>query len=343
MVHTPRNVCHSFIFRFLSVLVLTTFLSTTILSPGYAQSIGLTLPLPGTMMNAGAEFSPVLFKGLTVHPENPLQFDFMVDSGTKGLKAEVIKKESERLAKYFLAAMTVPQDELWVNLSPFEENRIIPDELGKTELGRDMLAQDYLLKQLTASLMYPEKELGKKFWDTVRARAKKEYGVEEIPTDMFNKVWIVPDKAVVYEYGQTVYVVEGRLKVMLEEDYAASRPNLRTPEPQGTSAPERVLTGEPGNTSASLSASRGTGELTKEIMRELIIPELEREVNQGAHFAPLRQIFHALILAKWYKEAVKESLLSQIYVDRHKILGVENADPGVRDQIYARYLEAYQK
>ena len=43
-----------------------------------------------------------------------------------------IKQESNRLVKYFLAAMTIPQDDLWVNLSPYEENRIIPDELGKT-------------------------------------------------------------------------------------------------------------------------------------------------------------------------------------------------------------------
>ena len=30
-------------------------------------------------------------------------------------------------------------------------------------MGRDMLAQDYILKQLTASLIYPEKDLGKDF------------------------------------------------------------------------------------------------------------------------------------------------------------------------------------
>jgi len=34
-------------------------------------------------------------------------------------------------------------------------------------MGRDMLAQDYILKQLTASLIYPEKNLGKAFWDEI--------------------------------------------------------------------------------------------------------------------------------------------------------------------------------
>ena len=32
-------------------------------------------------------------------------------------------------------------------------------------MGRDMLGQDYILKQITASLIYPESNLGKKFWD----------------------------------------------------------------------------------------------------------------------------------------------------------------------------------
>jgi len=38
---------------------------------------------------------------------------------------------------------------------------IVPDATGQNEMGRDMLAQDYVLKQITASLIYPEKGLGK--------------------------------------------------------------------------------------------------------------------------------------------------------------------------------------
>ena len=53
--------------------------------------------------------------------------------------------------------------------------------------------------------------------------------------------------------------------------------------------------------------------------------EIEKEVNEGQHFAPLRQIYHSLILAKWYKETVKNSLLSQVYVDKNLIAGVESA------------------
>ena len=58
-----------------------------------------------------------------------------------------------RLVKYFLAALTIPEKDLWVNLSPYEKDRVITDEFGSTEMGRDLLAQDYMLKQLTSSLI----------------------------------------------------------------------------------------------------------------------------------------------------------------------------------------------
>jgi hypothetical protein len=106
---------------------------------------------------------------------------------------------------------------MWVNLSPYEKDRIVPESFGQTEMGRDLLAQDYILKQITASLIYPEDELGKKFWDRVYAEAKKKFGTTDIPVNTFNKVWIVPAKAVVYENPQSAsaYVVESSLKVML--------------------------------------------------------------------------------------------------------------------------------
>lgn len=144
-----------------------------------------------------------------MHPDNPLLFDFILDTGKSGLKIDggEFKAESQKLIKYFLASLTIKEDDLWVNLSPYEKDRMIPEELGKTELGRDMLAQDYILKQLTASLIYPEKDLGKAFWDRVYTKAREQFGTTDIPVDTFNKVWIVADKAKVLERNNTAYVV----------------------------------------------------------------------------------------------------------------------------------------
>ena len=72
-------------------------------------------------------------------------FDFIIHSGDDQLQGEEFRKESIKLIRYFMAALTVPEDEMWVNLSPYENERIIPEELGKTELGRDMLAPTLIL------------------------------------------------------------------------------------------------------------------------------------------------------------------------------------------------------
>jgi hypothetical protein len=81
----------------------------------------------------------------------------------------------------------------------------------------------------------------------------------------------------------------------------------------------------------------------KDLIRQTIIPLIEREVNEGQTFAKLRQIYDAMILATWYKKALKESLLGKVYIDQHKLVGIENDDENDKEQIYQRYLQAFEK
>ncbi|MDP8212083.1 MAG: IS630 transposase-related protein [Candidatus Zapsychrus exili] len=288
------------------LLVFLLIFSSIAPSLSFAQNV-VNMPVSGAMLTQSSAHVPTLLRGMTVHPEDPFKFDFIIDNGHSSLKGEDLKKESKRLVNYFLASMTVPKGDLWVNLSPTERDRIVPDALGKTELGMDLLAQDYILKQLTASLMHPEGELGKKFWEKIYKQAKDKYGVSSIPTDTFNKVWILPESATIYENGATVYVVESKMKVMLEQDYLQ--------EDRGLKIEDR----KKQNNSSS-------------IIKEIIIPAIEREVNEGEHFASLRQIYHSLILAKWYKQKVKNSILSQIYIDKNKVEGIKSSDVIARRQ-----------
>src|ERR1039457_172443 len=193
-----------------------------------AQAEDLTLPAPGRMVALSSAYEPAVLKGIKLDPQNPFRFHFYVDTGNSlplrgegkgGENQEQLKQESSKLIKYFLASLTIPEKDLWVNLSPYEKDRIVPQEFGQTEMGRDLLAQDYLLKQITASLIYPESKLGKEFWQKVYAQAQAKYGTTNIPINTFNKVWIVPEKAVVYENGGVAFVLENHLKVMLEQDY----------------------------------------------------------------------------------------------------------------------------
>ncbi|MBP9854509.1 MAG: hypothetical protein KBD53_06550 [Candidatus Omnitrophica bacterium] len=324
----------SFVYRLLCSFIVFTFIFTSVIPPNLAQAqfipqTLLNLPVPGTMLNVTSSFQPALIKGIITHPENPLKFNFIVFPGDKELTDDAFNEEARNMIKYFLAALTVPENEMWVNLSPYEGDRIIPTGFGATEMGRDLLAQDYILKQLTASLMYPEDKLGGEFWNRVRKKALALYGTTEMPMNTFNKIWIVPEKAVIFQKGNDAYILENKLKVMLEEDYLALNANIgnkRFGADQVNKDEAEVISG-----------------VTSEVIREVLIPEIEREVNHGQHFAKLRQIANAMVLATWYKENLKETILGKVYVDQNKTVGIDVEDKTAKDKIYDQYIEAFQK
>lgn len=321
---------HSVIDRFVSVFLSISFLATYVIPPhlSHAQSYSpVNMPVPGAMVFQTPGFAPAIIRGVEIDPANPLNFKFIIDAGESSLEGKALEEESLRLVKYFLASLTVPEEEMWVNLSPYEQDRIIPEPFGRTAMGADLLAEDYLLKQLTASLMYPEEDLGKTFWDRVRARTRAQFGDVDVPVDSFHKVWIVPRDAEVIQKGGLAVIAHSSLEVMLEEDYFALQ------EAQNNQTTDH----RPQTTENKLT------ELQTEVMREIIIPAIEKEVNEGAHFARLRQIYNAMILAAWYKITLKENLLGRIYVDRNKVAGVDTDDPRINQAIYDQYIEAFRK
>ncbi|MBF0489448.1 MAG: hypothetical protein HQL15_02360 [Candidatus Omnitrophica bacterium] len=337
----------------MTIFILVAFLFNTI-SPVSVHAQELSLPKPGVMVHLSPEFNPPILKGIKVHPDNPFRFEFILDKGDSsmsspnavvgdlglpagqaglasvldarqkhsGMTDEQLKQESTKLIKYFLASITTPEKDMWVNLSPYEKDRIVPESFGQTEMGRDLLAQDYMLKQVTASLIYPEDEVGKKFWKRVYEEAAKKYGTTNIPVNTFNKVWIVPEKAVVFENTElgAAYVVESRLKVMLEEDYLSMTKHDSPPHK-----------GEEINL------------LGSQIVREIVIPELTKEINEGKNFAQLRQVYDSLILATWYKKRIRDSVLSKVYADKSKMAGLNIDDFQDKEKIYKQYLKAFKK
>ena len=104
----------------------------------------------------------------------------------------------------------------------------------------------------------------------VYEEAAKRYGTTNIPVNTFNKVWIVPEKAVVYENAKagTAYVVESKLKVMLEQDYLS-------------------LQKHEGISSEVQTPGKDTNQLGSQIVREIVIPELTKEVNEGQKLRPI--------------------------------------------------------
>lgn len=308
--------------KVVSTLAIVAFLALNLIpnTNVFAQE-AIVLPPAGQMVPLSPAFTPAMIKGIKLHRDNPFEFDFIINQGQENLSESQLKQDSLRLVKYFLASLTIPEKDLWVNLSPYEKSRITTPALGVTEMGKDLLAQDYVLKQLTASLIYPEGKTGKEFWSKVYALAEAKYHTTNVPVNTFNKVWIVPQKAVVYENStsQAAYVLESRLKVMLEEDYLA----MHKHEP--------------------IIHPFASNDIGSQIVREIVIPELTKEVNEGQNFANLRQITNSLILAAWFKRTLKASILSKLYVDQKKMAGVDIKDKTMTERIFQQYLQAYKK
>ncbi|MFH0754033.1 MAG: hypothetical protein V2A70_05650 [Candidatus Omnitrophota bacterium] len=286
-----------------------------------AQSItavGL-MPEPGMQVPLSQPYTPAHLKGMVIDVRNPFKYDFIIHRGQVVLSQERKTAEYTKLIKYFLTALAIPDTDQWVNLSPYEQTRMIPDNFGLTEMGRDFLAQDYLLKQISATLANPDTELGKNFWHGVYARAYEKFGTTDVPSvDVISKVWVMPDHATIYEKNDTVYVLDMHLKVMSDRDYLAMKENGITEE-DGLSA------------------------ISNAMIREVIVPAVEKEVNEGKSFAPVRQVYSSMILATWYKRALKESVLNKIYGDRSRVKGVMQDDPADNVKIWERYVQAFHQ
>lgn len=268
---------------------------------------------------------PVL-RAIEFDRNSPFNFQFYFDS--RNFPSTKVK-DINRGIRYFLGFLSIPQDKLWVNLSPYEKDRIIPEALANLDAGRDLLIEDYFLKQLTASLTDPKSNIGKKFWQEVYKVAEKIAGTTRIPINNFYKVWIVPDKAEVYEYldtGKTIaFVKDAKLKVMMEEDYHNKRLKLEVPK-----IPK-----------VNKKIQEEINEEAKEIFKRDLLPIIEEKVNCSLAFAPLRQMYYALILAEYMKENLRDKPLYRYYIDAEKIEFI-NCN-SLKDVIYNAYYNNFYR
>ncbi|MCA9400585.1 MAG: hypothetical protein KC713_03090, partial [Candidatus Omnitrophica bacterium] len=183
----------------LNILISVCVSLSMVISPVYAQVVSLqaslvmTLPAAGELISVTPAFQPAMMQGMSLYPDDPLKFDFMIHPGQVVLDDQAYEQESLKLIKYFLASLTTPEDHMWVNLSPYESDRIIANDFGNTTMGRDLLAQDYMLKQLSASLTHPDSPIGELFWERVYDKALEKLNITDIPVNTFNKIWIIPE------------------------------------------------------------------------------------------------------------------------------------------------------
>lgn len=237
-----------------------------------------------------------VLRGLVIDPKNPLYLEFVVDGSVNAI---VSKSEIGEIVEFFLAGITVPEEDLWVNLSPHERDRIMPEVLGVTKLGENMLQQDYVLKQRASALTNPNTDLGAKFWQKTISDGNSSLNT------LMSKIWILPDTAKISENDKnnTVLIVDSKLKLAYPEELESTE--------------------------------------YKDSIKKTLFPALENEINNHEGFAPLRKVYNSLILAKWFRNKVK-NLLYQNYVSQNKIKGIELLDKKMKEKIWQKYCDAFK-
>jgi hypothetical protein len=259
------------------------------------------LPLDRTVP-LGIESEPPRLLGICVRPSDP---EWLLPLYTKaGL--DIGSEEWERLKKlflsYFYTNLALPGDDLHVNLSTFQKDRMMPRNVAQTELGRMLAEQDCVLKQVTASILHPNHPAGRRYWDEIEVLSKR-IG-NNGPVELWQKVWIVAGSATLQqkdggkEFWQAVppgydirledwcgAISECTMSVLCETDYLALQ--YRTDA-----------------SSMNIDAEDAFHKQALDVFRREIVPVLVAEVNAGQHFVPLRQAYFAVALAKWYRENI---------------------------------------
>jgi hypothetical protein len=219
------------LFIFLIALLLSSSLfiykPTSTTNKAYASFLDY-LPSSNKLLSLTSNYNYPLLKGIQFSLNHPFKFTFIIDKeDAYNLDKETLKKHLNRIIKYFLSSLTIKEENLWVNLNPYQKDKILPFSLGETSLGRDLLGSDYILKQLVSSLTYPDSKTGKEFWQRIYKKAYILWGTTKIPINTFQKIWIVPQKAVIYETKQAAFIKEAYLKVMLDKDYLSLKEHLK--------------------------------------------------------------------------------------------------------------------
>lgn len=272
------------------------------------------------------KFDLAVFRGIEFRQDKPLDISFYLDTMNS---KQVKDKEIKRLISYFLGFLTIPQEKIWVNLSPYEKERIIPDILTNLDVGRDLLIEDYLLKQLTSYLIGANIIQVKRFWREVNNILKERNDLK-----VNYKIWIIPDKASIYEYSNSskvngikniAFIREAKLKVMMEDDYLGIQDNHSV------------------KSEYAFDKRNKYNRKIKEAFKKELLPIIENQVNNGPAFAPLRQMYYSLILALYFKEKMKDNISLKYYFDKERINSITFSNINFKNVVYNAYLKGFKQ
>ncbi|WP_433799565.1 hypothetical protein [Actinomycetospora sp. CA-084318] len=178
---------------------------------------------------------------------------------------------TQRASDAFFVWLSLRPDAFWVNLNPNQPDKVTDPNLGRTDVGRVLLDADLELKRSMGRLTRPHTPTGDRFWASPDA-------IDVLTYCAVTRAWIVPGPAEIREEGDAVYVEKAPLVVQTERADVGAAAGQCTPPPPDVAAREDAL------------------------VRSVVLPEMQREVNEDPRYAALRQVYYARVAAEWYRQ-----------------------------------------
>ncbi|MDD5465822.1 MAG: hypothetical protein PHP73_05735 [Candidatus Omnitrophica bacterium] len=287
---------------------------------GFAQSVaeGNFLGFFAPPHLSGA-FNPARLR-YVAYAENINKFKFLFDKGDLRDTDDFTLKDSiSGPLSYFLVGITLPSESFWVNLRPDSPANVIDDLLAETDVGKIFLEADLQLKKEFARYTMSAQQ-GKEYRLQIRKKAEELFGCLALAPSTFTRVWIDPGEIIIRETQNSAYIYKANLNVLTEEDYF-------------------------GNSLASEDKRvQAFNEYASELIKNLILPKLIKEVNTGKEFAALRQVYYSFILAQWFKNRfLQRNGPAPRFIDSKILSGLNSKHPWSKEDYFAQYQESVQR
>jgi hypothetical protein len=265
----------------------------------------------------GIDFSSLELRYLADSSEGDgLRYAFSADQGGErsapageGLRVADLQSDA------FFVWLSLPTSSFWVNLNPDEPERIIDAELGRTEVGRILLEADLQMKRTVGQLIHPDTTLGAQLWNGLGRGSDGQ-------TCFSFRQWIVPGEAVVREDQDGLYILDAPLEVKLESEYLAAQGAANLP---GCQAQDPTV-----------------AERNEALFSSLILPEIQRAVNEAPEYADLRRVYLSRVAAEWYRQrSLQHATTYQDLVDGGDIDPWTSKQPWSPRDVFDRYVQSY--
>ena len=313
--------------KLISILLSFTFITTQpVFAQGVAQ-LNMAQYLSSMPAVAADRFRPLHMRYLSYDIEKD-SFQLLLDKGdNKDINVgngpdRSFQEKTKVLMEYFQIGLSLPNDKFWVNLRPDAQDQIIDPELEKTDLGKVMLEADLQLKKDTASFTSPQTPEGRLYWDKLYKKAGELFGTENITIPTITRPWIVPGEIILRQGEDSAYIFKANMKVMLEQDHLKGSQVYDFKDPR----------------------MKELNEYSSQLIRELIIPKLTKEVNISKRYAALRQVFFSLVMARWFKDTFsgKPGQYAQL-IDSHNLNNLTSKEAWSKSYYFNEYKKSFEK